>query len=196
MKNKALFLDRDGVVNEMIKKHSLFYNRTIDDTPFNLKELKFNKEIKKLIHAAREKDYIIIIITNQPSIVKGEYSIKDYEQITTKICDTLNLERSNIIECFHREPFTKKCFCRKPKPGLFLMAKGLHNIDLEKSIMIGDSYTDIQAAQAANIGKTFYLRRKKSKNQFGNYNNEKIMKEKNIIPTKIYNNLTEIIKQL
>jgi len=196
MKNKALFLDRDGVVNKLIKKHSNFYNKVIDDSPFKLKELKFNKGIEYLINTARKKGYMVIIITNQPSIVKGDCSMKDYEEITTKICNNLGLKRSNVFECFHRPPLTLECSCRKPKPGLLFMAKGLHNLDLEKSILVGDSSSDIQAANKAKIKKTFYLRRKKSEDQIGNYNDEKIMKEKNIFPTKICNNLIEIIKEL
>ena len=76
------------------------------------------------------------------------------------------------------------------------MAKELHNIDLTNSIMVGDSSSDIQAAESAGIKKTFYLRREKSPKQIGNYNDEILMKEKNIIPTKICDNLLEIIKEL
>ncbi len=196
MKNKALFLDRDGVVNCMIKKYSSYYNQVMDDTPFKLKELKFNSGIKKLTESAKEKGYIPIIITNQPSIAKGECRIEDYKKITEKICDTLNIKRSNIFECFHRPPLTNECSCRKPKPGLFFMAEKFHNIDLKNSVMIGDSSTDIIAAKNAGINKTFYLRRKKSKKQIGNHDDELLMKEKNINPAKICDSLLEIIKYI
>jgi len=196
MSNKALFLDRDGVINLMIKKHSNFYNKIMDDTPFKLEELKFNEGIGELVRIAKEKGYVPIIITSQPSIAKKECTLADYEKITAKICDTLNIEHSNIFTCFHRPPFTEECSCRKPKPGLFFMAKERHNINLKESIMIGDSSVDIQAAQSAHVGRTFYLRRKKSKDQIGNHKNEISMKEKNIIPTKICDSLAEISKYL
>lgn len=195
-KNKALFLDRDGTINKMIKKYSNFYGKVMDDTPFKLEELKFNDGVKELLESAREKGYIPIIVTNQSSIAKGDCSIEDYEKITKEICATLKIERTNIFECFHRQPFTEECSCRKPKPGLFFMAEEAQNIDLKNSIMVGDASTDILAAKNARIEKTFYLRRKKSEDQIGNHEDEISMKEKNITPTNICDSLLEIIKYL
>jgi len=195
-KKKALFLDRDGTINQMIKKHSSYYNKTIDDTPFKLEELKFNKGIGELIDSAKKKGYIPVIITNQPSIAKRDCSMEDYQKITKEICDTLDIEPSNVFACFHRPPLTEECSCRKPKPGLFFMAEKALNIDLDKSLMVGDSSTDILAAENAKIKKIFYLRRKKSEEQIGNKEDELLMKEKNIIPTKICDNLQEIIPYL
>jgi D-glycero-D-manno-heptose 1,7-bisphosphate phosphatase len=193
---KALFLDRDGVVNHLIKKKSKSYNKVIDDSPFEISELKFVDGIKELINTAKNLNYKIIIITNQPSYLKENRLLIDYENITTKICEYLSLERSDVFECFHKEGFSLPCECRKPKPGLILMAKGLHNLNLEKSVLIGDSFSDIKAAKTAKVGLTIYLRRKKSENQIGNSGDEKEMREKGPIADYILDDLYQIERKI
>jgi len=189
---KALFLDRDGVVNCLIKKMSKSYGKIMDDSPFLVSELKFIEGIKDLIDSSRQKGYKIIILTNQPSFLKENLPLQDYEKITTEICKKLSLERSDVFECLHKEGFSLPCACRKSKPGLFYMAKGMHNLDLKDSIMIGDSFSDIQAAKSAGVGLTLYLRRKNSEEQIGNSEDEKKMKSKGAIADYIFDNLKEI----
>jgi len=179
---KALFLDRDGITNKTIKRFSKYHKRFIDDSPLKLSELKFNEGIKDLLDTARTKGFKPIIITNQPSILKGNFSLNEYEKITSEICKLLSLDRSDVFECLHKEGISLECKCRKPKPGLFLMAKGLHGIDLKKSIMIGDSSTDIIAAKMAGVSKTIFVKRLENKDQIGNKNEEKILNERHIKP--------------
>jgi D-glycero-D-manno-heptose 1,7-bisphosphate phosphatase len=190
---KALFLDRDGIVNSLIKKHSESYDKIIDDSPFVVSELKFVNGIKELVDTAKNRRYKVIIVTNQPSYLKENRPLKDYEEMTTKICNYLSIERSDVFECFHKEGFSLPCECRKPKPGLFYMAKGLHNINLEESIMIGDSFKDIQAAKSAKMGLTFYLRRKESEQQIGNSEDEKEMRTKGPMADYISDDLSKVI---
>lgn len=191
--NKALFLDRDGIVNRTILRYNEKYRRKIDDSPFSISELNFAEGIKELTDYARKKNYQMIIVTNQPSILKGEFSLKAYEDITTKICKYLKMQRADIFECMHKEGLSLECNCRKPKPGLFLMAKGMHNIDLGNSYMIGDSWKDIKAAEDACVGKTIFLRREKSKAQIGNIEDELQMKKLRIKPNYVINALEEAI---
>ena len=191
--NKALFLDRDGIVNHFIKKMSKSYGKIIDDSPFVVEELKFVEGIKDLVNSAKQKGYKIIILTNQPSFLKENLPLQDYEKITTKICKELSLERADIFECLHKEGFSLPCECRKPKPGLFYMAKGMHNLDLKNSIMIGDSFSDIQAAKSAEIELTIYLRRKNREEQFGNFEDEEKMNSEGPIADHIFDNLAEIV---
>jgi len=193
---KALFLDRDGVINQVVKKYSRSYRTFIDDSPFKVSELVFTNGIEEFINQSKKIGYKIIIVTNQPSILKGKFSLLDYEQITTKICRHLDLERCDVLECFHKEDYSLPCNCRKPLPGLFLMAKGLHDIDLEHSIMIGDSWKDIQAAKYAGVGKTLYLKRKQDSTQFGNLKDEKEMHEKGIYPDYTFSNLFEVAEKI
>jgi len=190
--NKALFLDRDGIINHLIKKISKSYGRVIDDSPFIVSELKFVNGIKDLVNSSRQKGYKVVVVTNQPSFLKENLPLKDYEEITAKICEELSLERSDVFDCFHKEGFSLPCKCRKPKPGLFYMAKGMHNLNFEKSIMIGDSFSDIQAAKSAGVGSTIYLRRKNSKEQIGNSEDEKKMRFEGPIADHTFDNLGEI----
>jgi|SRR3989344_3459248 len=193
---KALFLDRDGVINKMVRKHSKSHNKVIDDSPFKVEELVFNEGIEELVKVAKDKEYKVIVVTNQPSILKGEFSMQDYEKITTEICKYLELERGDILECFHKEGLSLPCMCRKPEPGLIFMAKGLFDLDLKESIMVGDSSTDIVAGQRASVGKTIYLRRPEDLTQFGNKSNEEKMIAESIKPTCIVNSLAEVIELL
>lgn len=193
---KALFLDRDGVVNNTVKRFNEEYKKYIDDSPFNCSELNFNSEIKDVLNYGIKKRYMPIIITNQPSIIKGNMNMKDYEDITSNICNFLNISRSQIFECFHKESLSMECQCRKPKPGLFLMAKGLFDIDLGKSIMVGDSYRDLIAANSAGVYKKVYLTRSKDKNQIGNIEDKLyMMKKNNAFPVITINYLNEIISK-
>jgi D-glycero-D-manno-heptose 1,7-bisphosphate phosphatase len=190
---KALFLDRDGVINCMVKKFGKFEKKMIDDSPFNMREFKFNESILDLVKSAKSKGYKIIVVTNQPSILKGETPMQDYEEMATKICDYLQIERADILECFHKEGLSLPCLCRKPKPGLILMASGLFNIDIKSSILIGDSWKDIVAAQTAGIRKTLFIKRLPSQSQIGNAEDEQKMTEEKVQPTKIIDNLHEAI---
>ncbi|HQJ56487.1 MAG TPA: HAD-IIIA family hydrolase [Caldisericia bacterium] len=193
---KALFLDRDGVINQLIKKKSKSHNKVIDDSPFELSELKFVGGIKELVNTAKKLDYKVIIVTNQPSYLKEDRLLRDYEKITTKICEYLSLERSDVFECFHKEGFSLPCECRKPKPGLILMAKGLHNINLEKSVLVGDSLNDIKAAKSAKIGMAIYLRRKESENQIGNSEDEKEMQKNGPLADYIFDSLYQVEQKI
>jgi len=191
---KAIFLDRDGVINKVVKKYSLFHKEIVDDSPFNVSELVFNEGIKEIINTAKEKNYEVIVVTNQPSIVKGSLSLKDYEEITSKVCEYLKIERKNVFECFHKEGYSLPCNCRKPKPGLFLMAQGMLDIDLKNSVMLGDSWKDISAAQKAGIEKTIFLKREENEYQLGNLKDQEKMKSKNIVPKHFINSLEEAIR--
>ena len=193
---KALFLDRDGVINQLIKKKSKSHNKVIDDSPFELSELKFVEGIKELVNTAKKLDYKVIIVTNQPAYLKEDKLLRNYEEITTKICEYLSLERSDVFECFHKEGFSLPCECRKPKPGLILMAKGLHNINLEKSVLVGDSLNDIKAAKSAKIGMTIYLRRKESETQIGNSEDEIEMNKNGPIADYIFDSLYQVEQKI
>lgn len=192
---KALFLDRDGVVNLLVKKFSPPHKKIIDDSPFKVEELKFNEGILELVQDARKKGYKVLIATNQPSVLRGQFSLKDYEDITTKICQYLSMERSEVFQCFHREGFSLPCICRKPAPGMVLMAKGLFNLDLSKSIIIGDSPMDIELGKNTGL-KTIFLRRKENEFQFGNAIYEREMKERGIHPDYKIDSLNQAISLL
>ena len=158
-KNKAIFLDRDGVINKIIKHPELKdIKGKICKDPLNIKEFKILQGIRELIKKFRDKGYKIIIISNQPGLVKGFYKKEVLQQINKVIKKELKI--NHIYYCLHHPDYTGDCNCRKPKPGLLLKAAKELNIDLNKSIMIGDQKKDIIAGKSAGC-KTYLIKKGK-----------------------------------
>jgi len=144
---KTIFLDRDGVINEEI------------NYLYKIKDFKFIDGVFDICRFFETLGYRIIIISNQSGISRGLYSEKDYEVLTKWMKKKFELNGIKIFDNFHcpHHP-SSNCDCRKPKPGMFLKASAIHNIDFAKSWMIGDKETDIQAANAAGIFNTILVR--------------------------------------
>ena len=147
--NKALFLDRDGVIN---KEKNYLYK--IDD-------FEFIDGVFETCKKFQQDNYLIIVITNQAGIARGMYSVNDYQ----KLADWMNikfLERGVTISatyyCPHHPEFSKKCACRKPSPGLLITAKDDFDIDMDLSILVGDKESDIVAGINAGVGKNVLVR--------------------------------------
>jgi histidinol-phosphate phosphatase family protein len=148
-KRKAIFLDRDGVINEEVNQLS----KIVDLRMYNFAI----KAIKKI----NDSEYLTIIVTNQPMIAKGFITKEDLEKIHKKLETELGLKGAKIDAIYycphHPEkgfvgevPELKiKCKCRKPEPGLLLKAQKEFNIDLKKSYLIGDKKSDILAGKRA-----------------------------------------------
>ncbi len=148
VKNKALFLDRDGVIN-----HDKGYTYRIED-------FVFIDGIFDLCRAAINAGYIIIVVTNQAGIGRGYYTEADFLHLTKWMCERFEQEGAPITDVFfcpyHPEyglgDYKKESYDRKPNPGMFLKAKEKWGIAIEDSIMIGDKESDMQAASKAGIG--------------------------------------------
>ena len=148
-KQKAIFLDRDGTINKYVG-----FLRKIN-------EMELLPGVPEAIKEINKSGYLAIVVTNQPVIARGEVSFSELENIHNKMETLLGKEGAyidGIYFCPHHphkgyegEVVELKidCNCRKPKPGLLLKAAEDFNIDLEKSYMIGDSDSDIQAGEAA-----------------------------------------------
>ena len=150
-KNKAIFLDRDGVINK---------NR--DDYVKSTKELEIFSNIGKEILKLKMKGFFIIVITNQSVINRKIITIRELEEIHSTIQKFLMKSKTSIDKfyfCPHRPD--ENCDCRKPKPGLILQAINEFSIDASKSWMVGDSKTDIQAGEKAGC-KTILLKKNDS----------------------------------
>ena len=150
-KNKAIFLDRDGVINK---------NR--DDYVKSTKELEIFSNIGKEILKLKIKGFLIIVITNQSVINRKIITIRELEEIHSTIQKFLIKSKTSIDKfyfCPHRPD--ENCDCRKPKPGLILQAINEFSIDASKSWMVGDSKTDIQAGEKAGC-KTILLKKNDS----------------------------------
>ena len=141
-KYTTLFLDRDGVINYKIDKYVQFFS-----------EFKFIEDIPESI--ARLSDYFerIIIVTNQQGIGKKIMTDNQLLTLHNKMVSEINKfggQIEKIYYCDHLE--SENCDCRKPKSGMLLKAKKDYpDIDFSKSILIGDSYTDIMAGENLNI---------------------------------------------
>ena len=145
--SKALFLDRDGIIN--LDHGYVFQKENFD----------FVEGIFELCRLAADKGYEIIVITNQAGIARGYYQIADFETLT----QWMKLEFKHkgiyikdVFYCPHHptkgnNEYRMECQCRKPKPGMILSAQEKHGIDLKQSIFIGDKVSDMQAAEAAGI---------------------------------------------
>lgn len=156
-KQKAIFLDRDGVIN----KHIGFL-RHIDD--FELIE-----GVSDAIKHINQSGYLAIVITNQPVIARGEVTWDELHEIHRKMETLLGKDGAYIdglYICPHhpdkgfegeRPEYKFDCDCRKPKPGLLLQAAKDFNIDLSLSYMIGDSSTDVEAGQNAGCRESILI---------------------------------------
>ncbi len=145
---KALFLDRDGVVN--VEKN---YLHKIED--FELVD-----GIIEVCRAYQEKGYLIIIVTNQSGISRGYYSENDFTLLSQWMIEhfkTLGITITHIYHCPHHESIDGACECRKPEPGMFLEAQRKYNVNMKHSVMIGDNERDIEAAQKAGVGENILL---------------------------------------
>lgn len=156
-KQKALFLDRDGTINKYVG-----FLRNIDD-------FELIPETVELIKAANSKGELVIVVTNQPVIARGELTWEQLEEIHNKM-ETLLGEQGAYVDdifiCPHhpdkgfegeRPEYKCECECRKPKPGLILQAAEKYNIDLSQSTMIGDSENDVLAGKAAGCGNNLLI---------------------------------------
>lgn len=195
--NKAFFLDRDGTLNVPVYRFEQEHQRQMDCAPVSIEDFHLTPGAVELIDHIRSKGFLPIVVTNQPDYLKKGIPLHFYEEITTELCGQLGLERNQVFECFHKPGFSLDCLCRKPHPGMILMAKGLHNLDLQNSWILGDSWRDVGAGINAGVGNTIYLRRPKIEGvQEGNEKDISKMAEKGISPTHYLNSLGEVIDLL
>ena len=144
---KTIFLDRDGVINKDIN-----YLHKIDD-------FEFIDGIFDVCLYFQNLGYKIIIITNQSGISRGYYTESDYQKLTQWMLEQFQYKNVNILDVFHCPHGPDSTYdCRKPKPGMLIEAKITHNIDMEKSWMIGDKERDIRASNDAGIINTILVR--------------------------------------
>lgn len=151
--NRAVFLDRDGVVNAMVEQADGSY-----DSPYSCAEFELLSGSGEGVRIINELGLLAIVVSNQPGIAKGKCTPQVLAAITEKMLAELAMQEAHIdpdkiFYCMHHpeaiiEDYRVLCDCRKPKPGLLLRAAQHFNIDLGKSYMVGDSQKDIQAGQA------------------------------------------------
>lgn len=138
---RAVFFDRDGVLNELVTRDGGL------SSPRNVAQFTLVPGIKSIIKEIQSQEFLVIVVSNQPDIARGLMT----ESELVKMTDILyrELELDDVFYCVHDDP--DPIGCRKPAPGLFFQAKEKWGIDFNRSLMIGDTWKDAQAAAAAGI---------------------------------------------
>ncbi len=152
-KNKALFLDRDGVINV---DYGYVYKK---------ESFEFIEGIFELCLKAQERGFKLIIVTNQAGIGRGYYTRHDFENLMSWVLDCFKGKNIYIDDVYHCPDhpekglgeFKKFSIDRKPGPGMLFRAMREHNIDLPNSYLIGDSFNDIYAGLAAGLKACIYV---------------------------------------
>jgi D-glycero-D-manno-heptose 1,7-bisphosphate phosphatase len=141
-KNKALFIDRDGVIN-------------IDKVHVSeISGFEFTDGIFDLCRKYSDAGYRIIVITNQAGIAKGLYTENDFLALTSWMIEEFKYQRieiARVYHCPHHPDFTGRCNCRKPEPGMIIKAIDEFGLDISACILIGDKESDLEAGRRAGI---------------------------------------------
>ncbi|WP_095333965.1 HAD family hydrolase [Helicobacter sp. 11S02596-1] len=144
---KAVFFDRDGVVNEDF------------GYVYEPKEFVFTDGIFDLLKFCKEKDFLLLLITNQSGIGRGYYTLDEFKELTRYMQDELKKRLGfgfdSIYFCPHNPK--KDCLCRKPKPGMIEKAKKDYDLCPSECFIIGDKITDMQAGEAGGIKNKILL---------------------------------------
>jgi len=144
--NRAVFLDRDGVINRAHVREGKPY------PPSGLGEVEILPGVPQALMALRRAGFLLIVVTNQPDVARGTTSREAVEDINKHLA--LQLAIDEFYTCFHDTH--DGCECRKPQPGALLAAAQKHNIDPGSSYMVGDRWKDIEAGRRAGC-KTIFI---------------------------------------
>jgi D-glycero-D-manno-heptose 1,7-bisphosphate phosphatase len=137
--NRAVFLDRDGVLNEPILRDGRPY------PPMTVGQLRLTPGAADAIRALKDAGFLLIVVTNQPDVARGTQTQEAVGAINAAIAALLPVDEFAV--CWHDD--ADGCHCRKPRPGLLLDSALRHRIDLASSYLIGDRWRDIDAGVAA-----------------------------------------------
>jgi D-glycero-D-manno-heptose 1,7-bisphosphate phosphatase len=143
---RAAFLDRDGVLNRAVVLNG------IPTPPKNLTDVVILPGVREAILLIKESEYEIVVVTNQPDVARGTQTQTSVQEINGFL--QMELGITHFYICFHDD--LDSCGCRKPMPGLLLLAASELNLDLQQSYMVGDRWRDIAAGQAAKC-RCFYI---------------------------------------
>ncbi len=174
----AIFLDRDGVIVE----NRANYIRSWADVEI------FDQAISALARAA-SSPYKVVIVTNQSAVGRGIISLQTAQDINHELLEVIQQAGGRvdgIFICPHTPD--DQCNCRKPKPGLILEAAQALSLDLNRSILIGDALSDIQAGQNAGVGQTALVRTGRGSEQ------EQIKDEANLESFPIFDTLADALR--
>jgi D-glycero-D-manno-heptose 1,7-bisphosphate phosphatase len=138
---KAVFLDRDGVINQC---------KVVEGKPYppsGIDEFVILPGVMEACRKLKQAGYFLIVATNQPDVGRGTLKREVVDSIHERMGQQLPIDRVEV--CFHPGQGESNCDCRKPKPGMLLGAAAELNIDLRRSWMVGDRWRDIDCGHAA-----------------------------------------------
>lgn len=149
--NRAVFCDRDGVINV---DHGYVHRWD---------EFDIIPGVPEALSALRQAGWLLVLVTNQSGIARGLYNEQAFHLLTQQMQDFLqkqNAQFDAVYFCPHLpeapvSAYARACECRKPGPGMFKQAKLELGLNMPQSVCIGDNATDMQAAQAAGVGLAY-----------------------------------------
>jgi D-glycero-D-manno-heptose 1,7-bisphosphate phosphatase len=145
MGNRAVFIDRDGVlVIPEFRDGRSFAPRTLDD-------FRIYPGAPESARRLKDAGFSLVVVTNQPDVGDGLVDMATVEEMHRKLCDAVSVDAIEV--CYHTS--ADNCDCRKPKPGMLLRAAERMSLDCGRSIMIGDRWSDVEAAKAAGCKSIF-----------------------------------------
>ena len=145
---KAVFLDRDGVLNRF------FLRDGTPRPPAGLNELEVYPDVAEALRGLKQAGYLLIVVTNQPDIARGTQTREAVDQVNAALGEALPIDE--FLVCAHDD--AARCPCRKPKPGMVLDAAARHAVDLRQSFLVGDRWRDIDCGAAAGVRTVFIER--------------------------------------
>jgi len=148
--HRAVFLDRDGVINRALEREGKPY------PPRSIQEFEILPGVPEACAKLKQAGFLLIVATNQPDIGRGTLKQEVVEAIHREMTRQLPIDRVEV--CYHAGQGKSDCDCRKPKPGMLLRAARELGIDLQRSWMVGDRWRDIDCGHAAGC-RTIFIER-------------------------------------
>ena len=145
MTRRAVFLDRDGVLNRPVVRNGRPY------PPRNVQELELLPGVVEALASLRKAGLLLFVVTNQPDVARGLVSRATVDAIHARLSAELDLDR--IYVCMHDD--ADACDCRKPLPGLLHAAEREFDVSLPSSFMVGDRWRDVEAGRKAHCRTIF-----------------------------------------
>ena len=140
MKKSTIFLDRDGVINELVARDGGFFS------PRKFSDFQIFDFVPEVLKKLKEQGFLLVVVTNQPDSARGFLEKSELSKMTSEV---LRIGVDRVYICPHDD--RDWCSCRKPLPGLIFQAAEDVNIDLPTSWLVGDRQTDIEAGLASGL---------------------------------------------
>lgn len=150
---EAVFLDRDGVLNELVADRV----SGLAESPLRVRDVRLTPGAAAGVRALAEAGFVLVCVSNQPAAAKGIVSLEQLAAVHRRVLALLELEGARLDAsslCLHHPlgvvaELSRACDCRKPAPGMLLQAAVRLDLDLGRSWMVGDTDADMQAGRAA-----------------------------------------------